>query len=141
MTESFTCIAFIKRKNLAKDSLTDIDEIINSVDKIELDILVSKITDSKYPIIRRYTNINSLDLSVVTMPSYREIKNNKFISKKTLQVVLTAKTIEQPKEEQSENEEYVYSYNSGVANTLAIIGLIIGTLALTTSVIFKVIGG
>ena len=141
MTESFPCIAFIKRRDLAKDSLTDIDEIINSVDKIELDILVSKITDSKYPIIRRYTNINSLDLSVVTMPSYREIKNNKFISKKTLQVVLTAKTIEQPKEEQSESQAYVYSYNSGVANTLAIIGLIIGTLALTTSVIFKVIGG
>lgn len=141
MSESVPCIAFIKRSDLAKDFLNDINEIINSVDKIDLDILVSRILDSKYPIIRRYSDINSLDLSVITMPSYREIKNNELLSKKVPTVILNVKTIEQPEEDQNENQEYEYAYNNGAANTIAIIGLIIGTLALTTGVIFKVIGG
>ena len=141
MSESVPCIAFIKRSDLAKDFLNDINEIINSVDKIDLDILVSRILDSKYPIIRRYSDINSLDLSVITMPSYREIKNNEIQTKKVPTVILNVKTIEQPEEDQNENQEYEYAYNNGAANTIAIIGLIIGTLALTTGVIFKVIGG
>ena len=141
MTESFPCIAFIKRSDLAKDSLPDIDEIINSVDTIDLAILVSKITDSKYPIIRRYTNINSLDLSVVTMPSYREIKNNKLISKKENKVVLDVNSTEQLNDEKYEIKSFKYTYSYGNANIIALIGLLFITLGLTLSIIFKVIGG
>lgn len=135
LSESLPCIAFIKRSDLAKDYLPNIDNIINSVDTIDLNILVSKITDSKYPIIRRYSDINSLDLTVITMPSYSEIKN---YTKPSNDNKVLSSNEENIKKKSSKHK---YAYNGGAANIAAIIGLIIGTLALTISVIFKVIGG
>ena len=137
LSSSFPCVAFIKRSDLAKDKLSNIEEILNSVDTIELNILLSKITDSKYPVIRRYSNINSLNLMVVTMPSYREIKNNNFLIEKRKEVPLTIKDEDKPKEVK---QEFKYA-NSGFSNIIALIGLILGTLLLTLSVIIKVIGG
>ena len=135
LSESFPCIAFIKRSDLAKDYLPNIEEIINSADTINLNILVSKITDSKYPIIRRYSDINSLDLTVITMPSYREIENYIEPSNDKKELSLNEENIKKISSEPKK------SSNGGAANIAAIIGLIIGTLALTTSVIFKIIGG
>ena len=40
LSESLPCIAFIKRSDLAKNYLSNIDDIINSVDTIDLNILV-----------------------------------------------------------------------------------------------------
>lgn len=142
MSNSTPCIAFIKRKDLAKDYLSNIEEIINSVGKIELTYLVSKITDSKYPIIRRFSSIDALNLSIITMPSYREIKNNKFLSKEKPKVVLKVKKEEEviiPEEEKNLNFKYAYSY--GNASVLALTGLLLITLGLTLTIILKVIGG
>ena len=142
MSTSSPCIAFIKRKDLAKDYLSNIEEIINSVGKIELTYLVSKITDSKYPIIRRFSSIDALNLSIITMPSYREIKNNEFLSKEKPKVVLKVKKEEEviiPEEEKNLNFKYAYSY--GNASVLALTGLLLITLGLTLTIILKVIGG
>ena len=139
LSESLPCIAFIKRSDLAKNYLSNIDDIINSVDTIDLNILVSKITDSKYPIIKRYSNINSLDLTVITMPSYREIRNNKFIIKDKPKVVLTTKTREDYQEEKKFNYKYAFSY--GNANVVALTGLLLITLGLTLTIIINVLGG
>lgn len=143
LSESMPCIAFIKRKDLAKDYLPNIEEIIESVDSMPLEILVSKIIDSKYKIIRRYSNISSLNLSIITMPSYREIKNNKFLSKEKPKVVLNLKeekiTVNDEEEEKNFNFKYAYSY--GNASVLALTGLLLITLGLTLSIIIKVIGG
>ena len=100
---------------------------------------MSKITDSKYPIIRRYSDINSLDLTVITMPSYREIKNNKFIIKDKPKVVLTTKTREDYQEEKRFNYKYAFSY--GNANVIALTGLLLITLGLTLTIIINVLGG
>ena len=139
LSESLPCIAFIKRSDLAKNYLSNIDDIINSVDTIDLNILVSKITDSKYPIIRRYSDINSLDLTVITMPSYREIKNNKFIIKDKPNVLLTTKAKEDYQEEKRFNYKYAFSY--GNANVVALTGLLLITLGLTLTIIINVLGG
>lgn len=139
LSESLPCIAFIKRSDLAKDSLPNINEIIKSVDTIDLNILVSKITDSKYPIIRRYSDINSLYLTVITMPSYREIKNKKFITKEEPKAIPITKTREDYQEEKRFNYKYAFSY--GNANVVALTGLLLITLGLTLTIILNVLGG
>ena len=141
LSESLPCIAFIKRKDLAKDKLSNIEDIINSVDTIDLNILVSKITDSKYPIIRRYSNINSLYLTVITMPSYREIKNKKFITKEEPKVVLNTKLREDYQDEKIFKFNYRNAYSYGNANVVALTGLLLITLGLTLSIIINVLGG
>ena len=146
LSESLPCIAFIKRSDLAKNSLSDIDDIINSVDKVDLNILVSRITDSKYPIIKRYSDIKALDLTVITMPSYREIKNNKFLSKEALPKVVPAiKTREDYQEEKVKKEKfnfnYKYVFSYGNANVVALTGLLLITLGMTLTIIINVLGG
>ena len=140
MSKSTPCIAFIKRSDLAKNSLANINEIIESVDKVDLSILISKITDSNYPAIRRYSNINSLNLTVITMPSYREIKNNKFISQEVEKkpiVNITRETYQKDKKQ----EKFKYTYSYGNASVLALCGLLSITLGMTLIIILKVIGG
>lgn len=142
MTKSTPCIAFIKRSDLAKDSLPNIDKIIDSVDKLDLSILISKITDSRYPIIRRYSDINSLNLMVITMPSYREIKNNEFLAYENTKGLKTTKTREVYQEDKMEaRRSFKYAYSYGNANVLALTGLLLITLGLTLSIIIKVVGG
>ena len=145
LSESLPCIAFIKRSDLAKNYLSNIDDIINSVDTIDLNILVSKITDSKYPIIKRYSNINSLDLTVITMPSYREIRNNKFIIKDKPKTVVEPITREAYQEEKVKKEKlnfnYKYAFSYGNANVVALTGLLLITLGMTLTIIINVLGG
>ncbi len=145
LSESLPCIAFIKRSDLAKDYLSNIDDIINSVDTIDLNILVSKITDSKYPIIKRYSNINSLDLTVITMPSYREIRNNKFIIKDKPKTVVAPITREAYQEEKVKKEGFNFNYKNafsyGNANVVALTGLLLITLGMTLTIIINVLGG
>ena len=145
MSNSTPCIAFIKRKDLAKNYLPNIEEIINSVGQVELVYLVSKITDSKYPVIRKYSNISSLYLSVITMPSYREIKNNEFIIKDKPKAVVTTVTRETYQEEKVQKETFNFNYKNaysyGNANVLALTGLLLITLGLTLTIILKVLGG
>ena len=145
LSESLPCIAFIKRSDLAKDSLPNINEIIKSVDTIDLNILVSKITDSKYPIIKRYSNINSLDLTVITMPSYREIRNNKFIIKDKPKTVVEPITREAYQEEKVKKEGFNFNYKNafsyGNANVVALTGLLLITLGMTLTIIINVLGG
>ena len=145
LSESFPCIAFIKRKDLAKDKLSNIDDIINSVDTIELSYLVSKITDSKYPVIRKYSNISSLYLSVITMPSYREIKNNEFIIKDKPKAVVTTVTRETYQEEKVQKETFNFNYKNaysyGNANVIALLGLLMISLGATITIILNVLGG
>ncbi len=145
MSNSTPCIAFIKRSDLAKDSLPNIDDILANVDKIDLLYLVSKITDSKYPIIRRYSDINSLYLSVITMPSYTEIKNNRFMTLEKSKTKVTT-NLKTKKTYQNNNQEEIkpsikLSYNYGNANIVALLGLLLISLGLTLSIILKVIGG
>ena len=143
LSESLPCIAFIKRSDLAKDSLPNINEIIKSVDTIELSYLVSKITDSKYPVIRKYSNISSLYLSVITMPSYREIKNNEFLTQEKVKVALTTKKREIYREEIEEEKkfDFKYAFSYGNANAVALTGILLITLGLTLTIILNVLGG
>lgn len=143
LSESLPCIAFIKRSDLAKDSLPNINEIIKSVDTIELSYLVSKITDSKYPVIRKYSNISSLYLTVITMPSYREIKNNEFLTQEKVKVALTTKKREIYREEIEEEKkfDFKYAYSYGNANVVALTGILLITLGLTLTIILNVLGG
>ena len=75
-------IAFISRKDVGKNSLDDIDEIIKKSRYEDLVVSIARITDSKYSHIRRYSPLFPLSFTVKTFPSYREVKANKFIVKK-----------------------------------------------------------
>ena len=141
MSKSTPCIAFIKRKDLAKDTLPNINKIMEEVDKIDLNILISKITDSKYPLIRRYSDINSLDLTVITMPSYKEIKNNKFIEKETSKKPLLKPKTREEYQEEKNIINYKYAYSYGNASVIALTGLLLITLGLTLTIIINVLGG
>lgn len=146
LSESIPCIAFIKRNELAKDTLPDIEEILENVDKMSLEILVSKIIDSKYPVIRRYSNVNSHYLTVITMPSYKEIKNNKFIIRDKPKVMLsTEKVKEDYQEEKVKKEGFNFNYKNafsyGNINVVALTGLLLITLGMTLTIIINVLGG
>lgn len=146
LSESIPCIAFIKRNELAKDTLPDIEGILENVDKMPLEILVSKIIDSKYPVIRRYSNVNSHYLTVITMPSYKEIKNNKFIIRDKPKVMLsTEKVKEDYQEEKVKKEGFNFNYKNafsyGNINVVALTGLLLITLGMTLTIIINVLGG
>lgn len=146
LSESIPCIAFIKRNELAKDTLPDIEGILENVDKMSLEILVSKIIDSKYPVIRRYSNVNSHYLTVITMPSYKEIKNNKFIIRDKPKVMLsTEKVKEDYQEEKVKKEGFNFNYKNafsyGNINVVALTGLLLITLGMTLTIIINVLGG
>lgn len=146
LSESIPCIAFIKRNELAKDTLPDIEEILENVDKMSLEILVSKIIDSKYPVIRRYSNVNSHYLTVITMPSYKEIKNNKFIIRDKPKVMLSTERVKEDYQEEKVKKEgfnfnYKNAFSYGNINVVALTGLLLITLGMTLTIIINVLGG
>ena len=141
LSEALPCIALIKRKDLAKDSLPNIDDILENIDTMPLEVLVAKIIDSRYPVIRRYSNINSLNLAIITMPSYREIKNNKFISLEESKAVLNLDDEIVTDNEAEKNFNYKYAYSYGNASVIALTGLLLITLGITLSIVINVIGG
>ena len=73
------------------------------------------------------------------MPSYREIKNKKFIIKEEPKVIPITKTREDYQVEKRFNYKYAFSY--GNANVVALTGLLLITLGLTLSIIINVLGG
>ena len=143
LNNSKPCIAFIKRKELAKDSLPNIIELLAGLETEDLVYQVSKIINSKYPEIRRFSDITSLDLTVYTMPSYQEIKNNH------LEMVAEPKKIKEANETESLENDTIESkvfkprlaYSYGNASFFALLGLLLISLGLTLSIILKVVGG
>ncbi len=143
LNNSKPCIAFIKRKELAKDSLPNIIELLASLETEDLVYQVSKIINSKYPEIRRFSNITSLDLTVYTMPSYKEIKNNHLeIVAEPKKSKVTVKT-ENLENDIIESKEFKprLAYSYGNASFFALLGLLLISLGLTLSIILKVVGG
>lgn len=130
-SNSFSEIAFISRKEVGKDSLDDIDEIIKKSKYEDLVIGIARITDSRYSHVRRYTPLLPLSFTVKTFPSYREVKNNKFIVKE--------------KEKQVEKNEVptvVFNKNVsyGYASIISLLGLLFISLGCTLFIIFRYYG-
>lgn len=122
-------IAFIKRKDLGKDYLEDIASIKKLVGKEDLNILISRITDSKYTTIRRFTDIPSLDLKIKTFPSYQSLKK----SNQEVEINKESKKQEDSPIEITTN----YSYSYGKVSILFLLGLFLIFLGLTISIILK----
>lgn|GEM_PF-4040311 len=130
-SNSFSEIAFISRKEVGKDSLDDIDEIIKKSKYEDLVIGIARITDSRYSHVRRYAPLLPLSFTVKTFPSYREVKNNKFIVKE--------------KEKQVEKNEVptvVFNKNVsyGYASIISLLGLLFISLGCTLFIIFRYYG-
>lgn len=122
-------IAFISRKDVGKNSLYDIDEIIKKSKYEDLVVSIARITDSRYSHIRRYSPLFPLSFTVKTFPSYREVKANKFIVKEKEEVV-----------EKKEKESVIVpkrSVSYGYASILSLLGLIFISLGCTLLIIFK----
>ena len=124
-------IAFISRKDVGKDSLDDIDEIIKKSRYEDLAISIARITDSRYSHIRRYTPLSPLSFTVRTFPSYREIKANEFIVKESEERVAK-------KETPVIVSKIGISY--GYASILSLLGLLFISLGCTLFIIFKYYG-
>ena len=122
-------IAFISRKDIGKNSLDDIDEIIKKSRYEDLVVSIARITDSKYSHIRRYTPLFPLSFTVKTFPSYREIKNNKFIAVRKEEKKIDMPVIVSKKK---------YSY--GYASILSLLGLLFISLGCTLIIIFRYYG-
>ena len=144
LNNSKPCIAFIKRKELAKDSLPNIIELLANLETEDLVCQVSKIINSRYPEIRRFSNITSLDLTVYTMPSYKEIKNNHLetVAEEPRESRITIK-IEAPENDVLKSKQFKpkFSYSYGNASLFALLGLLLISLGLTLSIILKIMGG
>lgn len=124
-------IAFISRKDVGKDSLDDIDEIIRKSKYEELVVSIARITDSKYSHVKRYSPLFPLSFTVKTFPSYREIKANKFIVKE--------------KEEKKEEDKLLIvapkkSESYGYASIFTLFGLLFISLGCTLIIIFRYYG-
>ncbi len=124
-------IAFISRKDVGKDSLEDIDEIIRKSKYEELVVSIARITDSKYSHVKRYSPLFPLSFTVKTFPSYREIKANKFIVKE--------------KEEKKEEDKLLIvapkkSESYGYASIFTLFGLLFISLGCTLIIIFRYYG-
>lgn len=124
-------IAFISRKDVGKDSLDDIDEIIKKSKYEELVVSIARITDSKYSHVKRYSPLFPLSFTVKTFPSYREIKANKFIVKE--------------KEEKKEEDKLLIvapkkSESYGYASIFTLFGLLFISLGCTLIIIFRYYG-
>mgnify|MGYP004538344099 CR=1 FL=1 len=124
-------IAFISRKDVGKNSLDDIDEIIKKSRYEDLVVSIARITDSRYSHIRRYTSLLPLSFTVKTFPSYREIKTNKFIVKKKEEVV---EKKEVPVIVSKKSESY------GYASIFSLLGLLFISLGCTLIIIFRYYG-
>ena len=124
-------IAFISRKDVGKNSLDDIDEIIKKSRYEDLVVSIARITDSRYSHIRRYTSLLPLSFTVKTFPSYREIKTNKFIVKKKEEVV---EKKEVPVIVPKKSESY------GYASIFSLLGLLFISLGCTLIIIFRYYG-
>ena len=124
-------IAFISRKDVGKNSLDDIDEIIKKSRYEDLVVSIARITDSRYSHIRRYTSLLPLSFTVKTFPSYREIKTNKFIVKKKEEVV---EKKEVPVIVPKKSESY------GYASIFSLLGLLFISLGCTLISIFRYYG-
>ena len=144
LNNSKPCIAFIKRKELAKDSLPNIIELLANLETEDLVCQVSKIINSRYPEIRRFSNITSLDLTVYTMPSYKEIKNNHLetVAEEPRESRITIK-IDTPENDVLKSKQFKpkFSYSYGNASLFALLGLLLISLGLTLSIILKIMGG
>ena len=128
-SNSFPEIAFVSRKDVGKDSLDDIDEIIKKSKHEDLVISIARITDSRYSHVRRYTPLLPFSFTVNTFPSYREIKNNKFI-------------VKEKQIEKKEGSTVVFAKNVsyGNATILSLLGLLFISLGCTLFIIFRYYG-
>lgn len=124
-------IAFISRKDVGKDSLDDIDEIIRKSKYEELVVSIARITDSKYSHVKRYSPLFPLSFTVKTFPSYREIKANKFI-------------VKEKEEKKEENKLLIVapkkSESYGYASIFTLFGLLFISLGCTLIIIFRYYG-
>ena len=79
------------------------------------------------------------------MPSYREIRNNKFIIKDKPKTVVEPITREAYQEEKVKKEGFNFNYKNafsyGNANVVALTGLLLITLGMTLTIIINVLGG
>lgn len=124
-------IAFISRKDVGKDSLDDIDEIIKKSKYEDLVVSIARITDSKYSHIRRYSPLFPLSFTVKTFPSYKEIKENRFIVKEKEEVVEKKEVpVIVPKR----------SVSYGYATIISLLGLLFISLGCTLFIIFRYYG-
>ena len=131
-SNSLPQIAFISRKEVGKDKLNDIDDILHKARVEDLVIGIARITDSRYAHVKRYSALLSLTFTVKTFPSYREVKNNKFIEKK--------EPVKEEKQENLTNYSSRYEKSYGYASIFSMLGLLFISLGCTLIIILRYYG-
>lgn len=69
-------IMLVKRKVLDNNYLKDIDEIISMIDTIDIDSIFKKITSPRYDNVKVYKKIESKDIDMIELFSYKDIYIN-----------------------------------------------------------------
>ena len=131
-SNSLPQIAFISRKEVGKDKLNDIDDILHKARVEDLVIGIARITDSRYAHVKRYSALLPLTFTVKTFPSYREVKNNKFIEKK--------EPVKEEKQENLTNYSSRYEKSYGYASIFSMLGLLFISLGCTLIIILRYYG-
>ena len=131
-SNSLPQIAFISRKEVGKDKLNDIDDILHKARVEDLVIGIARITDSRYAHVKRYGALLPLTFTVKTFPSYREVKNNKFIEKK--------EPVKEEKQENLTNYSSRYEKSYGYASIFSMLGLLFISLGCTLIIILRYYG-
>ncbi len=138
-SHSYPCIAFIDRSEVGKNKLNDIDTILKRSEEEDLVIGISRITDSRYSSIKRYTPLLSLSFIVKTVPSYSAIKENRKQEENVqMEVIVTEK--EQKETEKKEEKKRRFELSPGYASVISLMGLFLISLGLTLIIIFRYYG-
>lgn len=155
VSQSVPCIAFIKRKEVGRNFLKEITQILEDARYEDFVVSMSKITDSRYPRDRRFTPILSLDFTVEVMPTYEEILKGKVpevmqtvTSKPVIEKLFTEESIQvstlenkEPDEQKlmiSKKQELIN--NHGNADVIALCGLLSVISGLTLHLVFRYFG-
>lgn len=139
-SQSKPVIAFIERKEIGKDKLPDSKSLLEEALKLPLAYGIARITDSKYREVRCYSPVDPLSFTTVTMPSYREIKNNQLLLKKK----------PKPKEDLSKEDleaketkiplATTQPARAGYTTVVFLFGLLFISIGITVSIILKFYG-
>lgn len=138
ISNSHGCIAFIKRSNLKRNYLKDIEEIITSSKDKDILESVAMILESRYGSYDLEADLSPLSFEVIDIPSYKSILDQEqLITKEEIEELkITSFT--------RNNQEKITKLNKtsyGFASVFMLAGLLLISIGVTAMIVISKLGG
>lgn len=139
LSNSKPCIAFIKRSAVDRNYLNDYRKILeNSKDK-DIVYSVASILESRFTEDKRYTPLNTKEIKIEIMPSYRDIFINQDVFeeiREKQQVIRDENNIEDLRNKIDPNYLKIAVNNYGKSTIMALVGALLIALGATIMILF-----